>query len=41
MLTKFLGPAFVEYYLTSRRWELAAFQAAVSSWELERYQGVI
>jgi len=41
VLAKYLGSAFVEYYLTSRRWELAAFQAAVSPWEIERYRGVI
>jgi glutamine synthetase len=32
-----LGAEFSRYYATSRRWELAAWQQAVSDWERERY----
>jgi glutamine synthetase len=32
-----LGEAFSDYYLVSRRWELKAWQDAVSDWERERY----
>jgi glutamine synthetase len=32
-----LGTAFSDYYLVSRRWELKAWQDAVSDWERERY----
>jgi glutamine synthetase len=36
-LAELLGAEFASYYATSRRWELAAWQQAVSAWELERY----
>ncbi len=36
-LAELLGKEFAAYYATSRRWELAAWQQAVSGWELERY----
>jgi glutamine synthetase len=32
-----LGEEFSDYYLVSRRWELKAWQDAVSDWERERY----
>jgi glutamine synthetase len=32
-----LGERFSDYYLVSRRWELKAWQDAVSDWERERY----
>jgi glutamine synthetase len=32
-----LGEVFSDYYLVSRRWELKAWQDAVSDWERERY----
>jgi glutamine synthetase len=32
-----LGERFSDYYLVSRRWELKAWQNAVSDWERERY----
>ena len=35
--TAMLGAEFSRYYATSRRWELAAWQQAVSDWERERY----
>jgi glutamine synthetase len=36
-LRRALGDAFSDYYLVSRRWELKAWQDAVSDWERERY----
>jgi glutamine synthetase len=36
-LAGLLGEEFAAYYATSRRWELAAWQQAVSGWEFERY----
>jgi glutamine synthetase len=32
-----LGDAFSDYYATSRRWELKAFQDTVTDWERNRY----
>jgi len=33
-----LGQKFSEYYATSRRWELKAWQESVSDWERKRYE---
>jgi glutamine synthetase len=33
-----LGESFSDYYVTSRRWELKAWQQAVSDWERDRYE---
>ena len=33
-----LGSTFSDYYATSRRWELKAFQQAVTDWERSRYE---
>ncbi|HEX3596832.1 MAG TPA: glutamine synthetase family protein [Polyangiaceae bacterium] len=32
-----LGAPFVEHYVASRRWEVKAFERAVTDWELSRY----
>lgn len=32
-----LGPAFVEHYVATRRWETRTFERAVTDWELRRY----
>jgi len=37
VLRSTLGETFSDYYATSRRWELKAFQGAVTDWERERY----
>ena len=37
-LRRGLGEAFSDYYATSRRWELKAWQQAVSDWERDRYE---
>jgi glutamine synthetase len=37
-LRRGLGERFSEYYAVSRRWELKAWQHAVSDWERERYE---
>jgi glutamine synthetase len=37
VLRKALGETFSDYFLVSRRWELKAWQDAVSDWERERY----
>jgi glutamine synthetase len=37
VLREALGENFSDYYLVSRRWELKAWQHAVSDWERERY----
>lgn len=34
-----LGEEFCRYFEVSRRWELKAFQQAVTAWERERYEG--
>ncbi|MFN7953845.1 MAG: glutamine synthetase family protein [bacterium] len=31
------GDAFVDHYVATRRWEVRQYQAAVTSWELDRY----
>jgi glutamine synthetase len=36
-LREVLGADFASYYETSRRWELRAWQRAVTAWERERY----
>jgi glutamine synthetase len=33
-----LGEKFSDYYSTSRRWELKAFQETVTDWERNRYE---
>jgi glutamine synthetase len=33
-----LGEAFSDYYATSRRWELKAWQQTVTEWERTRYE---
>ncbi len=38
---KLLGEEFSAYFLTSRKWELKAWQNTVSEWELNRYDGAI
>src|ERR1043166_4102694 len=37
VLREALGEKFSDYYATSRRWELKAFQNAVTDWERSRY----
>jgi len=36
-----LGAAFVDHYADTRRWEWRQFEAAVTSWETERYFEII
>jgi glutamine synthetase len=36
-----LGECFADYFAVSRRWELKAWQQAVSEWERERYERVV
>jgi glutamine synthetase len=36
-----LGPRFSDYFAVSRRWELRAWQQAVSDWERERYEASV
>jgi len=38
VLSEALGERFSDYYATSRRWELKAFQNAVTDWERSRYE---
>jgi glutamine synthetase len=38
VLREALGEKFSDYYATSRRWELKAFQNAVTDWERSRYE---
>ena len=33
-----LGETFSDYYATSRRWELKAWQESVTDWEKNRYE---
>ena len=33
-----LGDSFSDYYATSRKWELKAWQETVTDWERERYE---
>jgi hypothetical protein len=37
-LREVLGERFSAYYETSRRWELRAWQRAVTDWERQRYE---
>ena len=37
VLRRSLGETFSDYYATSRRWELRAWQETVTDWERERY----
>jgi glutamine synthetase len=41
VLREALGETFSDYYLISRRWELKAWQDAVSDWERERYSRAV
>ncbi|HEY4223548.1 MAG TPA: glutamine synthetase family protein [Myxococcota bacterium] len=36
-----LGPEFVDHYVRTRDWEVRAFEAAVTDWELKRYFEII
>lgn len=36
-----LGESFSDYYVTSRLWELRAWQESVSDWERERYERAV
>ena len=36
-----LGAAFVDHYVRSRDWEVRAYEAAVTDWELKRYFEII
>ena len=38
VLRRGLGEKFSDYYATSRRWELKAWQETVTEWEKERYE---
>jgi glutamine synthetase len=38
VLRRALGVTFSDYYATSRRWELKAFQETVTDWERSRYE---
>ncbi len=38
VLRRALGEKFSEYYATSRRWELKAWQETVTDWERTRYE---
>jgi glutamine synthetase len=38
VLREGLGEKFSEYYATSRRWELKAWQETVTEWERKRYE---
>jgi glutamine synthetase len=40
-LRQALGEPFAEYFATSRRWELRAWQEAVSDWERARYERAV
>lgn len=41
VLRRDLGERFSEYYATSRRWELKAWQQTVTDWERERYDRAV
>ena len=41
ILRSALGETFSDYFATSRRWELKAFQNAVTDWERSRYEGTV
>ena len=38
VLRRGLGEKFSDYYATSRRWELKAWQQTITDWELDRYE---
>ena len=38
VLRRGLGQTFSEYYVTSRAWELKAWQETVTDWERDRYE---
>ena len=38
ILRRGLGEEFSDYYVTSRRWELKAWQGTVTDWERNRYE---
>jgi len=38
---EWLGDAFVEHFVATRRWEVREFQRAVTDWEMKRYLEVI
>jgi glutamine synthetase len=38
VLRRGLGPKFSDYYATSRKWELKAWQETVTDWERNRYE---
>lgn len=40
-LRRGLGDRFSDYYATSRRWELKAWQQTVTDWERERYERAV
>lgn len=40
-LREALGTEFADYFETSRRWELRAWQQVVTGWELERYERAV
>jgi len=40
-LREALGAEFSDYYVVTRRWELKAWQQAVSTWERERYERAV
>ena len=41
VLRRALDERFSDYFATSRRWELKAWQATVSEWERERYMRIV
>ena len=41
VLRRSLDERFSDYYETSRKWELKAWQAAVTEWERERYMPTV
>ena len=41
VLRQALGEEFSDYYAVSRRWELKAWQQAVTEWERDRYLGTV
>ena len=41
VLRRALDERFSDYYATSRKWEIKAWQATVSEWERERYMRTV
>ena len=41
VLRRALDERFSDYFATSRRWEIKAWQATVSEWERERYMRTV